>query len=225
VAPDLLREREKRAFDQEELTAMLWGDAELHTKHKRMIEIMNKHPKELGNNFAFREMSISEQQTDMWRKIRFIQENYHELILDKPIFEYPYWACIEYAQGKQLFTGLHYSLFSAIINVMADEEQHKHWMPQLLGHKVLGAYAQTELGHGSDVAGLETTATFDQKTDEFIIHSPTITSAKYWPGEMGRYTTHAVVMARLLIGKKDYGVHPFIVQLRDRNTFKHLTGV
>jgi acyl-CoA oxidase len=89
----------------------------------------------------------------------------------------------------------------------------------------LGAYAQTELGHGSDVAGLETTATFDQKTDEFVIHTPSITAAKYWPGEMGRYTTHAVAMARLKIGKKDYGVHPFIVQLRDMNTFKHMAGV
>jgi len=39
---------------------MLWGDANLHNKHKRMVEIMKKHPKELGNTFAFREMSISE---------------------------------------------------------------------------------------------------------------------------------------------------------------------
>lgn len=98
-------------------------------------------------------------------------------------------------------------------------------MPKVINHKVLGAYAQTELGHGSDVAGLETLATFDLATDEFVIHSPTTTSAKYWPGEMGRFTTHAVVMARLKIGAKDFGVHPFIVQLRDMNTFKHLTGV
>jgi acyl-CoA oxidase len=40
--------------------------------------------------------------------------------------------------------------------------------------KILGTYAQTELGHGSFVRGLETTATFDQAKDDFVIHSPTI---------------------------------------------------
>jgi acyl-CoA oxidase len=72
-------------------------------------------------------------------------------------------------------------------------------MPLIRNHKILGCYAQTELGHGSNVAALETTATLDKTTDEFIIHSPTITSTKYWPGDLGRYTTHAIVFARLIV--------------------------
>ena len=72
-------------------------------------------------------------------------------------------------------------------------------MPLIHNHKILGCYAQTELGHGSNVAALETTATLDKTTDEFIIHSPTITSTKYWPGDLGRYTTHAIVFARLIV--------------------------
>jgi acyl-CoA oxidase len=75
----------------------------------------------------------------------------------------------------------------------------------------MGCYAQTELGHGSNVAQLETTATFDQSTDEFVINSPTLTSAKYWPGDLGRFCTHAVVFARLLVKGKDYGVNAFMV--------------
>jgi len=98
-------------------------------------------------------------------------------------------------------------------------------MPLLQSHKILGCYAQTELGHGSNVAMLETTATLDKTTDEFIIHSPTTTSTKFWPGDLGRYSTHAAVYARLLIESKDYGVHCFIVQLRDLKTYKHLRGV
>ncbi|KAK7401198.1 hypothetical protein VNO78_12519 [Psophocarpus tetragonolobus] len=43
---------------------------------------------------------------------------------------------------------------------------------------IIGCYAQTELGHGSNVQGLETTAMFDPKTNEFVIHSPTLTSSK-----------------------------------------------
>jgi acyl-CoA oxidase len=44
--------------------------------------------------------------------------------------------------------------------------------------QIIGCYAQTELGHGSNVQGLETTATFDPDKDEFVIHSPTLTSSK-----------------------------------------------
>jgi acyl-CoA oxidase len=71
---------------------------------------------------------------------------------------------------------------------------------------MLGCYAQTELGHGSNVAGIETTATLDKETDEFIIHSPTVSATKFWPGDLGRFTTHAIVFARLLIDGNDFGV-------------------
>lgn len=98
-------------------------------------------------------------------------------------------------------------------------------MPEIRQLNILGCYAQTELGHGSNVASLETTATLDKTTDEFIIHSPTITSTKMWPGDLGRFATHAVVHARLLIDQKDYGVHPFFVQLRDVETYKLIKGV
>lgn len=41
---------------------------------------------------------------------------------------------------------------------------------------------QTEVGHGTYIRGLETTATYDRLTKEFIIDSPTLTSTKFWPG-------------------------------------------
>jgi acyl-CoA oxidase len=75
----------------------------------------------------------------------------------------------------------------------------------------MGCYAQTELGHGSNVAGLETTATLDMNTDEFIIHSPTVTSTKFWPGGLGLWANHAVVFARLIVEGNDFGVQPFMV--------------
>ena len=52
-----------------------------------------------------------------------------------------------------------------------------------------------------------------------MINSPTITSTKFWPGDLGRYSTHAAVFARLIIDGKEFGVHAFIVQLRDLNTY------
>ena len=77
--------------------------------------------------------------------------------------------------------------------------------------RIIGAYAQTELGHGSDVSNLETTATFDGNTDEFIIHTPCIKATKYWPGYLGVSSSHAIVFAKLIIDGNKYGVFPFIV--------------
>ena len=85
------------------------------------------------------------------------------------------------------------------------------WLPKTLNHDIIGTYAQTELGHGSDVSRLETTATFDMKTDEFVMNSPTITSTKWWPGDMGLYCTHIICFARCIIDENDYGVMPFVV--------------
>jgi acyl-CoA oxidase len=82
-----------------------------------------------------------------------------------------------------------------------------------------------ELGHGSFIRGLETTATFDEKTDEFVLNSPTLTSMKWWPGNLGKSVNHCVVMAQLIIKGKEYGLHAFIVPLRNRETHLPLPGV
>ena len=90
-------------------------------------------------------------------------------------------------------------MFSESLRSFSTDEQRDLWYPQAVNLHIHGCYAQTEIGHGSDVSGLETTATFDKKTDEFVIHTPSITATKWWPGEMGRLANHALVFARLII--------------------------
>jgi acyl-CoA oxidase len=67
------------------------------------------------------------------------------------------------------------------------------------------------MGHGTNVAGLETTATFDKSTDEFVIHTPSISAIKWWPGEMGGISNYAIAYADLIIDSKHYGICPFLV--------------
>lgn len=69
-------------------------------------------------------------------------------------------------------------MFIPAIEGQGTEEQQKKWLPLAKKMQIIGCYAQTELGHGSNVQGLETTATFDPQTDEFVMHSPTLTSSK-----------------------------------------------
>ncbi|KAM7259932.1 hypothetical protein ACFE04_015673 [Oxalis oulophora] len=123
------------------------------------------------------------------------------------------------------FPDLHWGMFVPVIKGQGTEEQQKKWLPLAYKMQIIGCYAQTELGHGSNVQGLETTATFDPQTDEFIIHSPTLTSSKWWPGGLGKVSTHAVVFARLITDGQDYGVHGFIVQLRSLDDHLPLPGV
>lgn len=110
--------------------------------------------------------------------------------------------------------GIHFSMFLTFLKTNATKEQQEVWLEKAQEAKYFGAYAQTELGHGSNVRGLETIATFDKETDEFVIHSPTLTSLKWWP--TGMYAcTHGVVFANLVIDGKNYGFHGFMVQFRD----------
>lgn len=77
---------------------------------------------------------------------------------------------------------------------------------------------QTELGHSSALRKLETTATYDPSTDQFILNSPSVTSTKWWIGLAGQTATHAVVIAQTIILGKNVGLNWFVVQLRDKQT-------
>lgn len=67
VASDLLEERNKCAFDQQELRVLILGGQHIFDKKTEFHRILEKHP-ELANHHKFFEMTPEEQQTDIWRK-------------------------------------------------------------------------------------------------------------------------------------------------------------
>lgn len=89
----------------------------------------------------------------------------------------------------------HYNLFGFTLATQGSQEQVDYWMKRTMKFEIIGCYAQTELGHGSNIRGLETTATYDKSTQEFVIETPTLTSMKWWPGALGKVATHAVLYA------------------------------
>ncbi|TPX56083.1 acyl-CoA oxidase [Powellomyces hirtus] len=123
--------------------------------------------------------------------------------------------------------GVHYGLFFGALRGGATPEQFSYWAQKgaVTLNGMVGCFAMTEIGHGSNVAGLETTATYDQASDEFVIHTPTLTATKWWIGGAAQTATHSVVFAQMIINGKNYGVKNFIVQLRDTTTFENLPGI
>ncbi|WWC71218.1 uncharacterized protein I206_105171 [Kwoniella pini CBS 10737] len=123
--------------------------------------------------------------------------------------------------------GVAYGLFLGALRSGATPNQLSYWIDRgVLGlNGVIGCFAMTELAHGSNVAGLETTATFDRSSDEFIIHTPHLGATKWWIGGAASTATHAAVFAQLIIDGKRHGVKTFVTQLRDTKTFTLMPGV
>ncbi|KAK5705294.1 hypothetical protein LTR97_002412 [Elasticomyces elasticus] len=118
-----------------------------------------------------------------------------------------------------------FRIFMSNLDRQMSDEQKAIWIPKAERFEIFGSYAQTELGHGSNVRDLETTATFDKQTDEFVIDSPTLSSTKYWIGATGVWATHSIVVAKLLIDGKNHGNHLFLTQIRELDTQRLMPGV
>jgi acyl-CoA oxidase len=70
-----------------------------------------------------------------------------------------------------------------------------------------------ELGHGSNLRGLETVARFDAASDSWLLNTPSLQSTKWWSTGMPA-STHCVLAAQLETGGQRHGLHFFMVQLR-----------
>ncbi|CRG87873.1 acyl-CoA oxidase [Talaromyces islandicus] len=140
------------------------------------------------------------------------------------------WSLEEYHAAAGLLGeptpyALHASMFLVTLREQSNPEQRKLFLERAEKYEIIGCYAQTELGHGSNVRGLETTATWNPEDKTFTLHSPALTASKWWIGSLGRTANHAVVMAQLYIGNKNFGPHPFVVQIRDLETHQPLENV
>lgn len=123
--------------------------------------------------------------------------------------------------------GVHLGLFSNSVRSGGTSGQLGYWMSKgmFTVRNFYGCFGMTELAHGSNVAGLETTATFDENADEFIIHTPNLGATKWWIGGAAHSATHCAVFAQLIVKGKRHGTKTFIVPLRDLDTFECLPGV
>lgn len=115
---------------------------------------------------------------------------------------------------------LGYEYFIGILR-NAGTKVHLKLLDSLAAFEAVGCLAITEIGHGTNTRGIQTTAIFDKNTQEFVLNTPNKESVKTWAGNLGSLATHAVVFAQLYTPDGTcHGLHSFLVPVRDPKTLK-----
>jgi acyl-CoA oxidase len=111
--------------------------------------------------------------------------------------------------------GVQFGLWGGAVLNLGTERHHERYLRATADAELLGCFAMTEAGHGSNVQMLRTTATFDAATDEFVIDTPDDDARKEYIGGAARYARVAAVFAQLIVGGESHGVHALVVPLRN----------
>ncbi|XP_004616528.2 peroxisomal acyl-coenzyme A oxidase 2 [Sorex araneus] len=219
VHPDIESERSVRPFNVERLTNLLDGGAQ-NTALRREIERIIQSDQTLSVKDIYF-------MTQNERYEAAVQKACRVLMLAQRLgwpedgleLKYAYRAL----SGDMAFN-IH-RVFQKALESLGSDEQIAKWGPPSSQFQIIVTYAQTELGHGTYLQGLETEATYDAATQEFVMHSPTLTATKWWPGDLGRSATHALVQAQLICSGARQGMHAFIVPIRSLKDHSPLPGV
>ncbi|KAG9408780.1 hypothetical protein AC1031_020625 [Aphanomyces cochlioides] len=107
-----------------------------------------------------------------------------------------------------------------------NDMQRPFWVPLAKEYRITGrTFAMPELGHGSNILGLETTARYGTTTEEVVLSSPTLTSRKWWARGVGKTANYCVLHARLFLHDKEHGIQAFLAPIRDTKTHESLPRV
>ncbi|KAG5679146.1 hypothetical protein PVAND_008737 [Polypedilum vanderplanki] len=229
INPDLQEERDKIAFNIEEFTNWYYKGAE-KVEEKRFLEDFFLSDQELMDKVPISYLSHKEKYEQAIRKVVLVVKKIQELQAQGRASVDIYMALLGGTLGTALFNEsnpitVHFVMFLPALMNHGTSDQQALWISRAWNCNIIGTYAQTELGHGTYIRGLETTATYDPATKEFVLNSPTLTSYKWWPGGMGHTANYAIVIAQLYSLGKHHGIQPFIVQLRDEETHKPMPGI
>jgi acyl-CoA oxidase len=113
--------------------------------------------------------------------------------------------------------GVQFGLWGMSVYSLGTEKHHKKYLKDIGTLGLPGCFAMTETGHGSNVRGIETTATYDHASRTFIINTPNELARKEYIGNAALHGQMATVFAKIIVEGKDYGVGAFVVPLREKD--------
>jgi len=113
--------------------------------------------------------------------------------------------------------GVQFGLFGGTVFNLGTERHHQKYIDPLGKAELLGCFAMTETGHGSNVRGLKTTAVYDHEKRSITLHSPTYEAGKEYIGN-ALHCSMAAVFAQLIVNGENHGVHAVLVPIRDKDS-------
>ena len=110
--------------------------------------------------------------------------------------------------------GVQFGLFGGAVHHLGTRKHHEAYLARIASLELIGCFAMSETGHGSNVQRVETTATWDEATGELVVDSPTESARKDYIGSAARDGQIAVVFCQLIVGGEPRGVHAVLVPIR-----------
>ncbi|WP_224361334.1 acyl-CoA dehydrogenase family protein [Hyalangium versicolor] len=111
--------------------------------------------------------------------------------------------------------GVNFGLFGGSVYFLGTQRHHREVLPRIASLELPGCFAMSELGHGSNVRDVETTARYDAERGEFVLHTPSEAARKEWIGNAAQHARMATVFTQLEVNGERHGVHALLVPLRD----------
>ncbi|MGW1465187.1 acyl-CoA dehydrogenase [Streptomyces sp. NPDC002308] len=200
-----------------DLTKALYG-GRLAEMHDRWRGLFSSAP------FSFREGLTREERIELsYERLRLVRAavpgRMERFVADAAELSALHeWAGVD--PGMATVSSIHFNLF---LGSLVDHGRTGDDLAEFTDR--IGTFLCTELSHGNDAARCETTATFDRKSGEFVLDTPTPGAAKFMPNTSSAGGAKAaVVAARLLVDGTDHGIFLFLTPLSDADGV-HLRGI
>jgi len=113
--------------------------------------------------------------------------------------------------------GVQFGLFGGAVHHLGTRPHHERYLSAIASFDLPGAFAMSETGHGSNVQRVQTTATYEPDSEEFVIETPTEDDRKDYIGNVARDGRMAAVFCQLVVGDEARGVHCLLVPIRDEH--------
>jgi acyl-CoA oxidase len=213
-----LEDRRKQGIqlNKESLFKIYFGPAHKDIQRLREIAINSRYfDHDQDNKLKYEEQRgrAMQQILELYREEKISYESDVKDPLNKLNMMY---VLSEYDKSLSTRVTVHFVLYIDTLQNLGTDK-HKEFIKRAYKLQDYGCFGMTELGHGSNVLKLETTATYLESTREFSINSPKSTSAKWWIGAAGKTANMAILFAQLIINQESKGVHAFLVPIRDAN--------
>lgn len=221
-----LREYRKRtSFDPYKLKRFLQGRE--YDLKKKVFQVLERDPL-FKQTILELELNRSEQQEYTMKLLKRVVE--YGFVTEEEIKQDPWKANVVIQSLYAFDVGLA-SKFSLSVGMFVNcirslgTERHLKYIEGCLSLRTIGCFALTELSHGSNAKAIQTTATYDLETQEFVIHSPSKLAYKWWIGLAGKTANWSCVIAHLILKGKNLGLHAFLVPIRSMDTHLPLPGI